>query len=161
MVLTALFGSSFLSNFGFSFPCLCFPFALSFIHFLSPNQSLHPLLIMSDPTPKPTKATRAEKEAAEAAAVPSQNQQVDPEEEEEISLNRPKGGTEQQESNHRIHHASTKYMFSTSPCSLAPSFSLCSVKPPPEPRVKGIHVVLPYLLMGSADVGQFRRADEE
>jgi len=26
------------------------------------------------------------------------------------------------------------------------------IKPPPEPRVKGVHVVLPYLLMGSADI---------
>lgn len=31
---------------------------------------------------------------------------------------------------------------------------LLSVKPPPEPRVKGVHVILPYLLMGGADVGQ-------
>jgi hypothetical protein len=28
----------------------------------------------------------------------------------------------------------------------------CAVKPPPEIRVKGVHLVLPYLLMGSADV---------
>jgi len=26
------------------------------------------------------------------------------------------------------------------------------IKPPPEPREKGVHIVLPYLLMGSADV---------
>jgi hypothetical protein len=33
-----------------------------------------------------------------------------------------------------------------------PLSSFCAVKPPPEVRVKGVHLVLPYLLMGSADV---------
>lgn len=35
------------------------------------------------------------------------------------------------------------------------AFTVSSVKPPPEPRMKGVHVILPYLLMGSADVGEY------
>ena len=45
---------------------------------------------------------------------------------------------------------------------LPPRLPVCvSVKPPPEPRVKGIHLILPYLFMGSADVGQEDKQQHE
>ncbi len=97
------------------------------------------------------KVSRAEKEAAEAkaeAAVPRQSQHTAEER---------RAGRRRLQRLWRIHFTRCGCDAALSDRSQPTSLALCvvlarAVKPPPEPRVKGIHVILPYLLMGSADV---------
>ena len=91
--------------------------------------------------PRQTRAEKEAQEAKEAAAVPSKRART-------------------QRTGGRLAEAPI-LVPPSSPCadrlfrsSTARLSLACVVKPPPEPRVKGIHLILPYLFMGSADVGQ-------